>query len=195
LPTSHLRQPERCLQGKSGVHMPTTEHNLGPGFDRRLKAALDAAVPPSPLLSSARYRSGAGRRSVRLLRLAPALIGAAAAAVALTAAAATGSPNPAVWTQKAGSVINSVGHPPSSSPKPKPKPSPSRASQPGPGSTSGHATPSSGRDVEPTPGSEPTDRPEPSAQPQPSPSPEPSSDGSGGGEPSPSPSPGGDGDH
>jgi hypothetical protein len=165
--------------------MPTTERStLGPGFERRLKAALDAVVPPSPLLVSARYRTPAARRPVRLLWLTPALVGAAAAAVALTAAAATGSPNPAVWTQKAGSAIKSVTHIPEASPKPSSRPSPSHLSQPGPGAAGGRPTPSSSRDVEPSPAPEPTDSPEPT------PSPEPSDHS--GDEPNPSPSPDGD---
>jgi hypothetical protein len=171
--------------------MPTTEHIPGPGFERRLKAALDSVVPPSPHVAAARYRAAPARRPVRLLWLTPALIGAAAAAVALTAVAATGSPDPAVWTQKAGSVINSVGHIPASSPKPSPRPSPSDANQPAPGVAPGHPTPSSGREVEPSPAPEPTDRPQPSPSPDSdeTPQPPPSPDGSSGrANPSPTPS-------
>src|SRR2546422_510910 len=61
-PASHLTRRERSLLGKNGAHMPIAENGpLGPGFERRLKAALDTALPPSPLPPSARYRAGAGR--------------------------------------------------------------------------------------------------------------------------------------
>jgi outer membrane biosynthesis protein TonB len=147
---------------------------LGRGLEKRLKAALDEVTPPSPLLSSARYRMGAAKRLSRAWRFAPVLVAiAAAAGAALTATAATGSPNPAIWKDRAGTVIQNVGHFPSSSPKavqsPKPKPQP-RASSP---SQVSRPTPSN-HEFEPKPTSEPTERPEPSPSPEPTDSPEPS---------------------
>jgi outer membrane biosynthesis protein TonB len=144
---------------------------LGRGLEKRLKAALDEVVPPSPHLSSARYRMGAAKRLSRAWRFAPALVGIAAAGAALTATAATGSPNPAIWKDRAGTVIQNVGHFPSPSPKavqsPKPQPrasSPSQVSRPAP----------SNHEFEPKPTAEPTERPEPSPSPEPTDSPEPS---------------------
>ena len=162
--------------------MPIPEHEmLGPGFERRLKAALDRVVPPSPLLASARYRSAAASRARRPWRFAPALVGIGAAGMVITAAAATGSPNPAVWKERAGSVIQSVAHFPVASPKahPSPKPAPSHAVSQGTGPT--HPTPSSGHQP-PSQGPEPTDRAEPSPRPEPTPS-------DGRPEPSPTPEP------
>ena len=173
--------------------MPIAENGpLGPGFERRLKAALDSVSPPSPLASSARYRAGA-RRPVRPWRYAPVLAGGAAAAMALTAAAATGSPNPVIWTERAGSVIQSVSHVPGASPKAaqSPRPEPSHQGPSGQGPGPGSATPSSSHEVEPSPAPEPTETPEASPKPEASPSPEPSSDHSGGDHPEPSPTPDG----
>ena len=49
--------------------MPITDDELlSPGLEKRLKAALDEVVPPSPSLSSARYRLGAARRLSRAWR-------------------------------------------------------------------------------------------------------------------------------
>jgi hypothetical protein len=174
--------------------MPITEHDkLDPGFEKRLKAALDSAIPPSPLLSSARYRSLTAWPG-RPWRLAPALVAIGAAGMALTAAAATGSPNPAVWTERAGSVIQFVSHVPAATPKAArtPRPEPSHGNPSG-GTGGGHPTPSTGREQEASPGPEPTERPEASPQPEPSPSPHdspepsPTPDGSGGQEPTPTP--------
>ncbi|HEV2033108.1 MAG TPA: hypothetical protein VGU71_02750 [Candidatus Dormibacteraeota bacterium] len=95
---------------------------LGPGFERRLRAALDAVAPPTLLISNARYRS---TRSSRPWRLASALVGiGAVGAVAVSAFAATGSPNPAVWTERAASSIQSVTHIPETSPNPPQSPIP-----------------------------------------------------------------------
>jgi hypothetical protein len=161
---------------------------LGPGLEKRLKAALDEVVPPSPSLSSARYRMGAAKRLGRAWRFAPALVAIAAAGAVLTATAATGSPNPAVWRDRAGTAIQNAGHFPSSSPKathsPKPEP---RESPDGKGSGSSRPTPSSPRPPEPKESPEPSDRPEPS----PTPDSSGGNDGSGG--PRPSPTPSGDG--
>lgn len=173
--------------------MPITDDELlGPGLEKRLKAALDEVVPPSPSLSSARYRLGAARRLSRAWRFAPALVAIGVAGVAVTATAATGSPNPAIWRDKAGTVIQNVGHFPGTSPKPAQSPKPRSAG----GSTASHPTPLSGHESEPKQSPEPTERPEPTQRPEPSPSsepterpePSPTPDSSGGSEPSPTPS-------
>jgi hypothetical protein len=175
--------------------MRTPEHNsLDPGLERRLKATLDSVVPPSPRLASARYRSGLARPAVNGFRspwrLAPALISIGAAGMALTAFAATGSPNPAVWTERAGAAIQSVSHIRLTAPKaahPTSKPEPSHETTQGTGHTT---TPA----VHPTASTEPTDRPETSPRPTSSPddnlgsSPSPGSTDGGGPSPSPSPS-------
>ena len=91
---------------------------LGPGFDWRLRAALDKV---EPLFSAPRYQT-APRFNV--WRLAPAGVALASMLLlALTAAAATGSADPAVWTQRATTTIQSVGHPPEASPSPESSPS------------------------------------------------------------------------
>ena len=158
---------------------------LGAGLEKRLKAALDEVVPPSTPLSSARYRMGAATRLSRAWRFAPVLVGIAAAGAVLTATAATGSPNPAIWRDRAGTVIQNVSHFPSSSPKathsPKPEP---RDGQDGSGDGSSRPTPSSTQQPEPKESPEPTDRPEPS----PTPDSSDGHDGSVGLEPTPTPS-------
>jgi hypothetical protein len=163
---------------------------LGPDLQKRLKAALDEIVPPSPSLSSARYRMGAAKRLSRAWRFAPALVGIAAAGAVLTATAATGSPNPAVWRDRAGTAIQNVSHFPSSIPKathgPKPEP---RDSPDGKGAASSRPTPSSTRAPEPKESPEPSDRPEPS------PSPNSSGGNNGSGAAAPSPTPSGDDGH
>jgi outer membrane biosynthesis protein TonB len=185
--------------------MPIPEHSpLGPDFEKQLKAALDRVRPPSPLLSSARYRSApAGRLGARW-RLAPALVIAiGAAGVALTAVAATGSPNPVVWTERAGSVIESVSHLPGASPKAtqSPRPEPSHGTSPGHGTGPAHSTPSNGHKSEPQPSPEPNEPPEDSPRPEPSPTPDehpepsPTPDHSGDGKPTPSPGPSPTPDH
>lgn len=123
---------------------------LGPGFERRLRAALDAHAPPTLLLADARYCS---TRSVRPWRLASALVGiGAVGAVAVSAFAATGSPNPAVWTERAASSIQSVTHIPETSPSPPPSPIPDpRLSAPVSQQTgTTHAAPPPSRQTEPS---------------------------------------------
>ena len=173
--------------------MPITDDELlGPGLEKRLKAALDEVMPPSPSLSSARYRLGAARRLSRAWRFAPALVAVAVAGVAVTATAATGSPNPAIWRDKAGTVIQNVGHFPGTSPKPAQNPKPRSTGA----SNAGRPTPTSGHESEPKQSPEPSERPEPSPSPEPTERPEPSPtpdsldghDSSGGSEPSPTPS-------
>jgi hypothetical protein len=168
--------------------MPNADHDpLGPGFDRRLKAALDRVTPPA---SSPRYAYQAVA-GLRPWRLASVVVAAGAACLlALTAVAATGSPNPVVWTQRAASTIGSVGHAPEASPSPEPSKPP-------------HATPHSApsKPVQQTE-HEASPSPRHSEQPSESPRPEPSDSGNPGGDhhsesspsPSPRPSPG-PGDH
>ena len=183
--------------------MPITENDdLGPGFGRRLSAALDGVTPPSPAVSGARYKS-VPRRAGLQWRLAPALaIGIGAAAMALTAVAATGSPNPAVWTERAGAAIESVGHHPGASPKavrsPSADPGHGTSGGQGGGRQGGQTTPSSGHDgkqsPEPSETPETSPSPEPSSSPEESPEPSPSQDSSHGDDSTPPPSPDGDGD-
>jgi hypothetical protein len=174
--------------------MPISDDDvLGPGLEKRLKAALDEVVPPSPHLSSARYRMGGAKRLGRAWRFAPALVGIMAAGAVVTATAATGSPNPAIWRDLAGTVIQNVAHFPGPSPKatksPKPQPRASAATQ---ATGNGHPSPTSGHEVDPKPQPQPTDKPEPESSPNPPhehPGPSPTDDHWGHPGPSPSPSP------
>lgn len=141
----------RCLFGRNGSHMPITERGkLGPTFDRRLTAALDRVVPPTPHLAGARYRSAMQPiRSGRIWRLAPALVGIGAIGIIATSATvATGSTNPAVWTQRAASSIKSVSHIVQSKPGPVrgPKPKPSQGAASSQRSWASHSTNSSRAD-------------------------------------------------
>lgn len=140
--------------------MPSTEHDgLDPVFEWRLKAALDRVTPPS---SVPRYASASMGRA-RPLRVAPFLLaGATVVLLALTATAATGSPNPVVWTQDAATTIRSVGHAAETitSPQPAPlNPASSEQSAPAPAATHHGASP--------TPDS--SEQPDESTQPQPEP--------------------------
>jgi hypothetical protein len=100
----------------------TDRRMLGPGFERKLRAALDSATPPTPHFFNARYRSVGWVGSTRPWRIASALAGVGAVVLmALSAAAATSSPNPAVWTQRAVSTIQSVSHIPDNNPIPPPQ--------------------------------------------------------------------------
>jgi hypothetical protein len=101
--------------------MPNTEQDsMDRGLEWRLKAALDRVTPPS---SSPRYASTV-MGGARAWPLGPALVAAGATMVllAVTATAATGSPNPVVWAERAGTTIQSVGHTPEASPSPEPSP-------------------------------------------------------------------------
>jgi outer membrane biosynthesis protein TonB len=187
-----LAHGRRCLRAQSTRYMPTPDKEmLSPGLERRLKAALDEVVPPSPTLSSARYRMGVARQWSRAWRFAPALVAIAAAGAALTATAATGSPNPSVWRDRAGTVIQNVGHLPSptraaKSPKPAARQTPEdKATEPS------RPTPSSNQEPKESP--EPSDKPGPSERPEPTPPPgsDGGDDSSGGGNPSPTPPDGG----
>jgi hypothetical protein len=138
--------------------MPISENdNLGPGFEKRLRAALDSVVPPSPRLANARYRTSATWRPGRAWRLAPALIGVLAAGVALTAGAATDSPtNRALWLQRAQEVVQNVNHFPGTKETQKPRPAPSHANSQGTGT--GHSTPSGDNESDGSKTPQPTDR-------------------------------------
>ena len=169
---------------------------LTPGQQWRLRIALDRVMPA---YSPARYRS---RTTIfRPWTLAPVTLALAITGVlGLSAYAATGSANPAVWGQRAESTIQSVRLVPQTQPGPvttgAPTPAGSR-----PGTTGKSAAPptSHAQDPEehdrygqhhwsPTPsGGSSGSHQQPSPSPSPSPTPSPSPSGS----PSPSPSPGG----
>src|SRR5256885_16182744 len=93
--TSLSNAAQRSLQANVS-HMPKTEGDpLGPEFARRLRGEMDRI---EPRFSSPRYL-GASRRRVTW-RLAPAALALSLVAIlGLTAYAATGSPNPVVWTE------------------------------------------------------------------------------------------------
>lgn len=140
---------------------------LHPTLAARLRAELDRIHPPH---GEPRYLTSRAR--VRTWRLAPvALAAACMGVVALTAFAATGSPNPAVWTNRVETVIN----PPSPTPSADESPSPSQPAAPA-------AAPAHNPTAEPTEQAEPTSSPEHE-------SPEPSDDHA---SPSASPSSSGD---
>jgi hypothetical protein len=158
---SHLTHGARCLHGRNGIHMPITERGtLGPGFEHRLKTALDSVVPSAPLF--ARYFLTTTSRSSRPWRFASALVGIGAMGVmALSAFAATGSPSPAVWGQRAVSTIQSVSHIPESSPN-QPSPTPdARLAAPvsQQTETSQTTTPPTARQTAPSDKPQPTDGP------------------------------------
>jgi hypothetical protein len=147
--------------------MPNTEHNpMDRGFEWRLKAALDRVNPPS---SSPRYVS-AVMGGARPWPMGPALVAAGAAMVllAVTATAATGSPNPVVWAERAGSTIQSVGHTPEAVPSPEPSPETSRSAPAAPSQPT-HHEPAHETSEAPEPAEKPekTERPEQSERPEP----------------------------
>lgn len=170
--------------------MRSTDHDpIGPGFEWRLRAALNRVTPPSP--SRPRYQTA--RAGGRPLRLAPfALATAGIALLALSATAATGSPNPRVWTERATTTIESVGHAPATVPSPEPSPNKSPESQ-----QRAPAVPSTHKPEDhASPNPQPSDHPEESPRPEPtetSGGDDHSGSGSGSGSsstsPSPSPSP------
>jgi hypothetical protein len=160
--------------------MPSTDTDpLGDGLKRRLRAELDRVQPPS---SSPRYLVSP-RHRVPVWRFAPAALAVAVVGMlGLTAYAATGSPNPVVWTQH---IMNRM------------EPNSPESTPATPGLTpSSHPEPAA--PAQPTHEAQPTERPEPSEVPHATPTPETDSGGGGGddhsGEASPSPSPYG-GDH
>jgi len=154
---------------------------LGPDFDRRLKAGLDRFEGPNPLPSSARFsRSPTAPHRLGPIKLALAAAGALAV-LTVAASALAGGPDPSAWPQKAVNSFELVTH----IAQPSPSPSPTRSPQ-AQGRPAAHATPSDSKHESPEPseGSH--------AQPSPSPTPESTSHDSSNAGPSPTPSPGSD---
>ena len=128
--------------------MPKTEDDpLGPHFAWRLRAELDRI---QPRFSSPRYLSAGARLRVGAWRFAPVALAIGATSIlGLTAWAATGSTNPAVWTERMTTVMHTVPSPtPESTPAPPksqalPPPAPVRetpkeaSGQPEPSNTAG----------------------------------------------------------
>jgi hypothetical protein len=86
--------------------MPKTDRDpLGPSFQWRLRSALDRIEPPP---SAPRYATASPRaaRPPRFARVA--LASGVTGILALTAFAATGSANPAVWTQRIVTTIKPI---------------------------------------------------------------------------------------
>jgi hypothetical protein len=162
--------------------MPRTDTDpLGDRLKRRLRAELDRVQPPS---SSPRYLVSP-RRRVAVWRVAPAALAAAVVGMlGLTAYAATGSPNPVVWTQHIMTRIAPNSAPPETTPA-TPGLTPSSHPEPAAPAPATHEA-------------QPPEQPEPSEEPHATPSPEHDSGGGGGddqsNQASPSPSPSG-GDH
>ena len=100
--------------------MPNTDPGgLDSGLKARLRAELDRIQPPA---TPPRYLGS--RWSFRTWRLAPVALAAAFTGIlALTGVAATGSPNPVVWSQRVQTVIN----PPSPSPTNEESPAPAQS--------------------------------------------------------------------
>ena len=155
----------------------TDPDGLHPTLIERLRAELRVVRPPS---SRPRYLTAGA--PIRAWRLAPLMLAIAFTGIlALTAFAATGSPNPAVWTNRVETVIN----PPSPNPESEPSGQPHVVAP---------AAPTARPTAEPSELPEPARTPEPAESPEPSQSPEPSDDhsgdgGSGSSNPAPSPSP------
>jgi hypothetical protein len=86
--------------------MPKTDRDpLGPSFQWRLRSALDRIEAPP---STPRYAT-ASARTARPLRFARVgLVSGLTGILALTAFAATGSANPAVWTQRIVTTIKPI---------------------------------------------------------------------------------------
>ena len=148
--------------------MPKTEDDpLGPEFSRRLRGELDRV---QPRFSSPRYLAASGRRVT--WRLAPAVLGVSLIGIlALSLFAATGSPNPVVWTERVVTVI----HPNAATPTPSATPQEHRGAPPATPSQQGEHNSS----PEPSERAEPTEQPEPTGRPEPAESPEPAQSHSG----------------
>ena len=130
---------------------------LGPSFDKRLRAELDRFRPPTPRPEMARFsRMPAGYGPLRFLKPATVVV-AALALLTVAASAASGSPNPSVWKQRAVTTVEEVTQ--GAQPSPTPEPVKPPAAQPAPASQP-----------------EPSESPEPSGSPEPSESPEPNRD-------------------
>jgi hypothetical protein len=147
--------------------MPNTEHDpLDRGFDWRLKAALDRVAPPS---SNPRYASSA-MGGARAWPIVPALVAAGATVLlAISATAFTGSANPLVWAERAGSTIQTVSHAPEAVPSPEATPTAPR------NAPAAQGQPNQGPDHEAN-AQEPKESPEPKQTPEPKEPDEPSSD-------------------
>jgi hypothetical protein len=146
--------------------MPNTEHDpYDRGFEWRLKAALDRVTPPS---SSPRYASTV-MGGARAWSLGPALVAAGATMLllAVSATAATGSANPVVWAERAGTTIQSVGHTPEAAPSSEP------GSEPAPTTTAARAHPTQDTEQEAAESPEPNKTPGPGERPERSEAPEP----------------------
>ena len=139
--------------------MPETDPDgLEPGLRARLRAELDRIRPRAAL---PRYLTAGS--PLRAWRLAPAVLAVAFMGIlALTAAAATGSPNPVVWTQRVQTVMN----PPTPSPEVEPSPAAPKSHAEVETPPAHQESPEAAEPTEPTEGHE---------------SPEPSSDHSDGG--------------
>jgi hypothetical protein len=164
-------------------------------LEGRLRRALDRLTLPTPSASGARYQAMAAPRQGRLRPAIAAL--AVLALVILTGTAATGSPNPAVWTQQAGETLQAVTHPAKASPPPahhsslSPRPQPSETRATGGGTS--HQSPQP-KVTDPPEGNdrpEPGDSPEPTGPPHDGETPSPDDTHSRSGSPSPGGSPGG----
>jgi hypothetical protein len=103
---------------------------LGPAFDRRLRAELDRFRPPTPRPEMARF-SLTPARSRWLVALRPAIaVGAALALRSVAASAASGSPNPSVWKQRVVTTVEEVTQ--GAQPSPTPEQEKTPAAQPAP---------------------------------------------------------------
>jgi hypothetical protein len=148
--------------------MPNTDPaRLHPALIARLRSELNRVRPPD---GEPRYL--ASPTPIRAWRLAPVMLAIAFTGIlALTAVAATGSPNPAVWTNRVETVIN----PPAQTPSPEAEPAAGSERTPAAPSTHGPTSPPSER-AEPA-GSPEHESPEPSDDPgSPNPSPSPPDD-------------------
>jgi hypothetical protein len=138
--------------------MPKTDNLLGPGFAWRLRAVLDRVQPPE---NAPRYMSvtpGGTLRTV-FVRAIPA-VAVGVAGLLLTAYAATGSPNPMIWTQNAASAITSITHQPEPSPVAEPSSAPVQAPLPVPSRPPDEQEPAESKSESSSEGSKETERPE-----------------------------------
>ncbi len=93
---------------------------LGPSFDKRLRAELDRFRPPTPRPEMARFsRMPVGYGPLRFLKPAVA-VAAALGLLTVAASAASGSPNPSVWKQRAVTTVQEITQTAPSSPTPEP---------------------------------------------------------------------------
>lgn len=140
---------------------------LGADFERRLRRALNRTPVPTPQPEQARF-SQTNPTYQRFGGMKPAIAVACSLAVLMGAATAvSGSPNPAVWTQRTVTTVQSVTHT-ASSPTPEPEKAPSVQSNPAP-QTAPAGTPESTQESADPPGAKNQDPAEPAeASPKPS---------------------------